>query len=131
MKVMLETKHIANDDRYLYLNWRSCLPFLLNTRGYLIHRPRAIATVSKSAISKYPYLISSMWCGLTLCGGETWTFLEMPPENGIVFSRCEALALLNGFTSSSSLAGKHIHIGGVKAVATCCDVEPTTPNKGE
>lgn len=120
MKLALQKKHETDDERYLYLNWTSCLPFLENKRAVLIHRPRAVATVAKSAITRYPYLISTMWCGTSMVHSEHWTFLETPPEGKIVCARCEALAVQNGLPASSELAGKHVHIGGVRAVKYCC-----------
>lgn len=121
MKVALEKRHNNTDNRYQYLQWLSCLPFLENKRAVLIHRPRAVATVAKSAVSKRPYLIATMWCGSSMVNSEHWTFLEAPPVEKIVCARCESLAVLSGLPSSASLAGAHVHIGGVKAVKYCCN----------
>lgn len=123
MKVALQQKYESSDDRYQYLNWLTSLPFLENKRAVLIHRPRAVATVAKSAVSKYPYLIASMWCGNSMVNSEHWTFLSAPPEEKIVCARCESMAVLNGLPSSDSLVGHHVHIGGVKAVIQCCKQE--------
>lgn len=50
MKIALQNKHFTNDDRYQYINWKACLPFLENKRAVLIHRPRAISTVAKNLL---------------------------------------------------------------------------------
>ena len=121
MKVALDIKYNKNkDDRYLFINWNSCLPFLENSRGVLIHRPRSVATVAKSAISKTPYMVATMWCGNSMCNSGNWTFLEVPPSNKIVCARCEEMAIQSGLPTSDELAGKHVHKGGVKAFVTCC-----------
>lgn len=123
MKVELKEKYrkLHNDERYEFLSWKSALPFLENNRAVLIHRPRSVATVAKSCVSKYPYFVASMWCGATFVNDRCWTFLEAPPEGKIVCARCENAAVEQGFQSSDSLVGKHVHIGGVKAFATCCE----------
>jgi hypothetical protein len=120
MKIALQNKHFTNDDRYQYINWKTCLPFLENKRAVLIHRPRAISTVAKSAISKHSYLIAKMWCGTSMTNGENWTFLESPPDGKVICAKCEAMAIVNGFPSSYSLVGHHVHVGGVRAFITCC-----------
>lgn len=119
-KLRLERRHESNDPRYLYINWRSCLPFMENSRATLIHRPRAVATVAKSAIQKRPYLIATMHCGTSMVNSEHWTFLSEPPAGKIVCARCEALAVHSGLPTSDELCGRHVHIGGVKAFITCC-----------
>lgn len=122
-KVALELLKKSNDERYQYLQWKTCLPFLENSRAVLIHRPRAVATVSKSAVSKYPYLIAKMWCGNSMVNGEHWTFLAEPPIGKVVCARCEKMAIQAGLYSSDEICGKHVHIGGVKAVITCCTIK--------
>lgn len=123
MKVKLQTKRDKYpDERYLFINWKSCLPFLENSRAVLIHRPKSVSTVAKSVVSKVPYLVSTMWCGNTMIGSRHWTFLEAPPEGKIVCARCEAMAISHGLPSSDSLVGSHVHKGGVKAFITCCQL---------
>lgn len=122
-KVALELLQETDDERYQYIQWKTCLPYLENSRAVLIHRPRAVATVSKSVISKYPYLIAKLWCGNSMVNSEHWTFLPEPPNGKIVCARCEAMAIQAGLDSSDEICGKHIHVGGVKAVITCCNIE--------
>lgn len=122
MKIELKEKYRDKnyDDRYQFLNWKSALPFLENSRAVLIHRPKSVATVAKSAIYKYPYFVASMWCGATFTNDRCWTFLEAPPDGKIICARCEAMAVGQGLPSSDSLVGRHVHIGGVKAYVSCC-----------
>lgn len=99
--------------------WKSCAPFVENSRGVLIHRPRNGATYN---LHKKPHVGVSFWCGMsTSSDGKNLTFLTSPPEDRILCARCEAAAVANGLPSADELAGRHVHKGGVVAVATCCD----------
>lgn len=119
MKVALKQHRNPDDERYQFLNWKSCLPFVENKRGVLIHRPRSVVTVAKSVVSRTPYVCVDMWCGNRTVGGD-YTFLASPPNGKVVCARCEAIAIESGQQSSDNLAGHHVHIGGVRAVITCC-----------
>lgn len=48
-------------------------------------------------------------------------YAGVPPDDRILCARCEAIAVANGLPSADELAGRHVHKGGVVAVATCCD----------
>lgn len=92
----------------------------------LIHRPRIVVTHQIS--KKYrPHTSVTMWCGSTQSGTKKFTFLDAPPKGRIMCHRCEEKAIEAGLLSSSQLAGEHVHIGGVIAVAHCCNVtqDPT------
>lgn len=114
-------------DKYLpsgSVPWTSCKPFVENSMGVLIHRPRR---VTKRQISERykPHLSVQSWCGNTMNGGKKFTFLDAPGKGRIVCARCEDNAVSNGLPTSSALAGHHVHTGGVVAVARCCnDVHP-------
>ena len=102
--------------------WSSCKPFVENSKAVLIHRPRMVAMHRIS--EKYrPHLAVSMWCGNTQTGTKKFTFLDAPPKGRIVCARCEEKATEAGLPSSTSLAGEHVHTGGVVAVAYCCTQE--------
>lgn len=102
--------------------WISCAPFVENSRGTLIHRPRSGATYN---IHRLPHVSVHFWCGMTSTSdGKNLTFLAAPPEGKILCARCEAIAVANGLPSADELAGRHVHKGGVVAVATCCDKVP-------
>ncbi len=125
MKIALKTikAHVSKDNRCDYFSWKSCLPFMENKRGVLIHRPRAVVTINASRLftKKLPYLAVTHWCGNSVNSENSFTFLNAPPEGKILCERCEVLAVEAGLPSASSLAGRHVHVGGVKAVASCCE----------
>ena len=103
--------------------WASCAPFVENSRGTLIHRPRAGSTYNLHRTG--PHVAVSFWCGMSVSsGGKNLTFLEAPPEDRILCERCEAAAVANGLPSADELAGRHVHKGRTVAVATCCDLTP-------
>lgn len=72
--------------------WASCAPFVENSRGTLIHRPRSglLYNLHKTG----PHVAISFWCGMGVSSsGENFTFLSSPPEGRIVCARCEAAAV--------------------------------------
>lgn len=98
--------------------WAACAPFVENSRGTLIHRPRNGSTYN---IHRRPHVSVHFWCGMgTSSDGKNLTFLAAPPEERILCARCEAIAVANGLPSADELAGRHVHKGGVVAVMTCC-----------
>lgn len=100
--------------------WSACAPFVENSRGILIHRPRTGSTYNLHRSG--PHIGVGFWCGMhTASDGKNLTFLAAPPEDRILCARCEAIAVANGLPSADELAGRHVHKGGVVAVATCCD----------
>lgn len=100
--------------------WTSCAPFVENSRGVLIHRPRTGSTFNLHRTG--PHVGLGYWCGMhTASDGKNLTFLSAPPEGRILCERCETIAVANGLPSADELAGRHVHKGGVVAVVTCCD----------
>jgi len=99
--------------------WSSCKPFVENSKAVLIHRPRMV-TMHRIREKYRPHIAVAMWCGNTHAGTKKFTFLDAPPKGRIVCARCEEKAVDAGLPSSSQLAGEHVHIGGVIAVAHCC-----------
>lgn len=121
MKVALEKRKGLNDGRcFKGIPWTSSEPFVMNDMAQLIHRVR---NVSMHKISdRYPYHLGvHMWCGNGSTGTKKFTFLGEPPVGRIVCARCEGAAIAAGLPSSSQIAGRHVHTGGVVAVAQCCD----------
>lgn len=47
----------------------------------------------------------------------------MPPGDRLLCARCEALATAHGEQTADQLAGRHVHIGKVRGVRTCCENE--------
>ena len=105
-------------DRNNGITWKSCLPFVKNSRGTLIHRPRSGATYNLHA---NPHNVVTFWCGMIVSsGGKNLTFLSTPPDDKILCERCEAAAVKAGMLSADELAGRHVHKGRTVAVVTCC-----------
>ncbi len=115
MKLPLETRPF--DVKHGF-PWTSCLPFVENSRGALIHRPRNGATYN---LHDKPHNCVTFWCGLSVSTSKkNLTFLTVPPAGKILCERCEDAAVKAGLPSADELAGRHVHKGGVVAVATCC-----------
>ena len=104
--------------------WASCAPFVENSRGTLIHRPRSVSTYNIHPTG--PHIGIHFWCGMHVSGGKNFTFLSAPPKDRIVCERCEAAAAANELPPADKLAGRHVHKGRTVAVATCCDIERET-----
>lgn len=120
-KLPLERK--ANSNQFYTKNrfpWISCAPFVENSRGVLIHRPRSAATFN---LHKHPHIGVSFWCGMAVSSdGKNLTFLAAPPDGRILCARCESAAIENGLPSADDIAGRHVHKGRTTAVATCCNL---------
>lgn len=100
--------------------WASCAPFVENSRGTLIHRPRMGITYNLHKTG--PHIAILFFCGMRVSSsGKNLTFLSSPPEGRIVCEKCEEKAIENWLPSADSLAGRHVHKGKTIAVATCCE----------
>ena len=104
------------------LAWRSCAPFVENTRAVLVHRPRTVQTVN---IHKEPHLAIHYWCGNGVAGRRNLTLLDTLAPDELVCAVCEERAVKAGLPSATSLVGRHVHIGGVVAVRHCCQDHDT------
>jgi hypothetical protein len=104
------------------VHWTSCEPFVENTMAVLIHRVRYVST-HKISDRWRAHLAVRCWCGNGMTGTKKFTFLESPPDKAIVCARCDKAAIRAGQPPSEALAGKHVHLGGVVAVRSCCGQE--------
>lgn len=102
--------------------WTACEPFVENSMGVLIHRVRYVTT-HQIADRYKPHLAVESWCGNLSTGTKKFTFLAAPPEGRIVCARCEDFAVNYGLSPSEHFANRHVHTGGVVAVARCCAAE--------
>jgi hypothetical protein len=118
MKIALQAKYSSNPWTVPKLRWKESAPFLLNERAQLIHRPRYVT--GHQLTNHQPHLAVWCYCGSGFTGRKELAFIDEPPSNSIVCRRCEEAAVLAGLPSSEELAGRHIHVGGVKAFADCC-----------
>lgn len=117
--------HIGHKWFLPSLYWTKSKPFLENKRATLIHRPRYIDTIRrrKSENGRREgdrWLAIEAYCGSTFTGTDKFTFHDTPPEGRIVCERCEMSAIEAKLPSSDKLAGKHVHVGKVMAIRTCC-----------
>lgn len=99
------------------LVWTTCLPFIENSRGVLIHRPRRVTTYK---VHDYPHLAINYYCGNGTTGTKNMTFLSDVPEGKLLCGYCEARAVMAGLPSTDELCGRHVHLGKVIGVQTCC-----------
>lgn len=111
-----------SSKRWGILRWTSSLPFLENTRGVLIHRPRGVNTYSHKG--KATHIGVGFWCGNSVAGGNTLAFLSDVPAGKLLCAVCEARAVLSGLPSADSICGRHVHLGRVVAQQTCCSRSP-------
>lgn len=115
MKVALR-KHPKHREG---IPWTACEPFVENSRAVLIHRVRYVTTHQISDRYK-PHMAVQAWCGNTATGTKKFTFLAGPPAGRIVCAHCEDTAVKYGQPPSETFVGRHVHTGGVVAVARCC-----------
>ena len=104
------------------IHWSSCLPFVRNNSGKLIHRPRYGATYRENGCITEHFAIE-YHCGQCCTDdidGRKLEVIDAPEEHEIVCHRCEALAVERGLLSSEGIVGRHVHIGRTKAVKDCC-----------
>lgn len=99
------------------LVWTTCLPFIENARGVLIHRPRKVKTYK---IHPYAHTAVRYWCGNGTTGTNNMTFLSDVPKGKLLCGYCEARAVMAGLPSTDVLCGRHVHLGKVIGVQTCC-----------
>ncbi len=103
-----------------HVNWKLCLPFVVNPRGILIHRVKRARTHWSG--SKEPDHHSfDYWCG-NGCSHRGELF-AVPPEDKLLCVRCEAVAVAAGEKPADELAGRHVHIGELRAKRLCCTNE--------
>ena len=121
MKLKLEKSkysYKAGVNSGLKLKWNDCEPFVENKQGILLHRPRSVSlynTLWGAHIAVHYY------CGASVTDSKgKLTFLTVPDDSAILCEACEARAVMAELPSAYSIAGKHIHIGKLKAVISCC-----------
>lgn len=119
MKVAL--KHPPKPSKGSY-SWDTCLPFVENKRGVLIHRP---IMVQRFMHLRTPYLAVQYLCGNGSNGHGIFTFLAQPPVGKLVCERCEDVAAAKELPSADALCGHHVHKGITKPVQTCCQERTT------
>lgn len=100
------------------LNWKNSAPFVINSRGMLVHRPRTVQVYECIPPS---HIAIHFYCGMTTTGRRELTFTDALPDDAIVCHRCEMIAVeKNHLPTSSFIVGRHVHVGGVRAYTICC-----------
>ena len=103
------------DGRFRCVFWEKTLPFLLNPRGHLVHRVQ-FATSTFSEPGVWDHDTAHYWCK-NIARGQ---FLAVPPEGRLLCAHCERIAVANGQPTADEIAGRHVHIGTLKAHRLCC-----------
>lgn len=115
MKLLLEQERWFGQSG----RWKESLPFVENKAGILIHRPRKVNCHNKLT---NPHISITYYCGGMASGNfEKLTFLSEPAETDLLCAACEARAVMAGLPTASDLAGRHVHIGKLKAIKVCCN----------
>ena len=104
-------------------HYDEALPWCLNQRGVLLHRPKEIYVVIAPS-GERRHEVVNFYCENCTCDTGNVIYIDEPNAGMVVCRRCEAAAIAAGLKSSSEIAGRHVHIGGVKPVADCCGELP-------
>ena len=107
---------LCTDDGPVYKISES-LPFLLNERALLIHRPRK-ASIYRLNTSEH--MAVQNWCGNTFSSRNKLSFIERPPAGRLVCEACEKRAIMAGEKPSSEIVGEHVCVGKLKVENVCC-----------
>lgn len=108
-----------NHENWNVRPWKKSAPFILNPRGLLVHRAKAVGTLYEDGKPDHP--VYSYWCGNV--GNRLCELIHEPPEDRLVCARCEAVAIAAGEVTSDALTGRHVHLGGLRANRLCCTNE--------
>ena len=126
-KIILEKPRPTRADFWLNnhpnfappLYWLKSLPFVANPRGRLTHRVRYAKTNRRRNGSRSHDTVS-YWCGNGCHSPPLEAFYAVPPETRLLCHICEAKAVAAGEKTADELAGRHVHVGKLKAHRTCC-----------
>lgn len=101
--------------------WKSCLPFVDNSRALLVHRVYSVTTYKSARFGTHEGV--HYWCGNCSSGSGVFTFLASLTGKKLLCARCEEKAVAAGLPSADELSGTHVHKGKLIAVQTCCKDE--------
>lgn len=118
MKVLLRPPKPYPPNYRNQIDWTQSLPFNVNPRGILVHRVKSGQTHTEDNGERSHDCVH-YWCGNVACG-EGVELTADPPEDRILCSACERIAVEAGEKSADELAGHHVHIGRVRAYRECC-----------
>ena len=107
-------------DRDRWESYDQSEHFVYNDRGVLYHRPRAVGKLYRNGEPKHEHV--DYWCDNGCNDSGNCHYITDLPEGAIVCQRCEAKAVAAGLQRSEEIVGRHVHVGGIQAVAFCCNV---------
>ena len=126
----VDTRLITNIDRWKIHNcdrsWWEIYdfapPFVINSRGLLVHRPKSLGlhcVHEDFGGSRHEHC--EYWCGNSSNDTGNLTYLNDVESHLVLCTKCEASAVAAGRRRAEEIVGRHVHIGGIRAVAHCCD----------
>lgn len=126
-KILLrkEKDHFYANGRASAVQWKRSLPFFLNCRGYLIHRVRSAKTHVDDDGTRRHSSVHYLCGNFTSC--DDGEFFADPPTDRLLCVFCEFAAKKLSMPSADAIAGRHVHIGKIRAERVCC-VEATQSN---
>lgn len=110
-----------NNDRFVHKDWKEAEPFFVNPRGILVHRVRYVNAICIDGEDSHNHV--TYWCGNGCCfeiEDVKEVFCVSPPEGMLLCQFCEVRATNEEQPKADSLAGRHVHIGVLKAHQVCC-----------
>ena len=126
---MAKTQYIALQPKavpergYRPEHYDEALPWCLNPRGHLLHRPREVFRMFKPDGTLLRHEIVHYYCENGTCDSGDLIYIDEPNAGMVVCRRCEANAVAAGLPPSSKIAGRHVHVGGMRVYADCCGFE--------
>lgn len=106
-------------ERWLTLDWKKAAPFVVNPRAILTHRVKSVRShFDDLTCESHSHYSVDFWCGNGSSGSPL--LVEIPPEDRLLCARCEEVAVKAGEKSAEELAGRHVHIGELRAKRLCC-----------
>lgn len=96
-------------------------PFAVNPRGILTHRAKCVDTFYRDG--KPHHMHVDYWCGNGTCydlDDELSVLVDKPPKDRLLCHYCEVKAIAAGQAKADKLAGRHVHVGVLRAIQLCC-----------
>ena len=102
-------------------SWKSCLPFWLNKRAWLIHRPDYVTTYHNDDGTMHHVSVHYLCGGLSTSREGMFEVVETVPDGRLLCAKCESEAKSRGLPSADEICGRHVCIGLMKPKRSCCD----------
>ena len=103
------------------IEWTTANPFFINPRGILSHRVRSACTIQYDG--KDHHHCVQYWCGNQTCFDldQMDALVNDPPKDRLLCTVCESRATAAEEKPADKLAGRHVHLGVLKAHRVCCN----------